>query len=334
MGLFQVNAEGLQSVSPGSFAAEGLLERQDLQQWLRKDPSVLGEQLLVIAEEFHNWEDSKRRIDLLALDVEGNLVVIELKRDEDGGHMELQAIRYAAMISAMQADDVIRTFTEFLKGHAPGTEDQAETRIRQFLEIPVGEPLVISSVPRIILVAADFSLEITTTVLFLIDRSLDIRCVQIVPYKVGETILVDLRQVIPLAQAKEYQVRLRQKQEVANQTSSGGRRELTLKILSKHGLIQKGTEIEIVPDALPTDNGAFDPAIFRARIVDPMRRESVVWPADNNAYSLSRLTYILADQHGMKWLANNIAIHWRIAGQKESMWQQAEHLAAQPTATN
>jgi hypothetical protein len=55
----------------------------------------------VIAEEFSEWEDSRRRIDLLGGDRDGNLVVIELKRTEDGGHMELQAIRYAAMVSAL-----------------------------------------------------------------------------------------------------------------------------------------------------------------------------------------------------------------------------------------
>ena len=42
------------------------------------------------ADEFKEWEDSKRRIDILALDKETNLVVIELKLTEDDGHMELQ----------------------------------------------------------------------------------------------------------------------------------------------------------------------------------------------------------------------------------------------------
>ena len=39
---------------------------------------------LVIADEFSDWEDSRRRIDLLAIDRNANLVVIELKRDEVG----------------------------------------------------------------------------------------------------------------------------------------------------------------------------------------------------------------------------------------------------------
>src|SRR3712207_7624653 len=47
--------------------------------------------------------DSKRRIDLLALDQSGHLVVIELKRTDDGGHMELQALRSEEHTSELQS---------------------------------------------------------------------------------------------------------------------------------------------------------------------------------------------------------------------------------------
>jgi len=47
--------------------------------------------VLVIAEEFDGWDKSRRRIDLLGGDKDANLVVYELKRMEDGGHMDLHA---------------------------------------------------------------------------------------------------------------------------------------------------------------------------------------------------------------------------------------------------
>ncbi|MFG3689544.1 hypothetical protein [Micromonospora sp. NPDC047740] len=37
-------------------------------------------------------------------------MVIELKRTDDGGHMELQALRYAAMVSAMSFDEVAAAY--------------------------------------------------------------------------------------------------------------------------------------------------------------------------------------------------------------------------------
>ncbi|MEO5928432.1 MAG: hypothetical protein ABIR47_00735, partial [Candidatus Kapaibacterium sp.] len=78
-------------VHPGKFADERWRERDDLQPLLRDNSGAIDSELLIISEEFNNWEDSSRRVDLLGLDKSGNLVVIELKRTEDGGHMELQA---------------------------------------------------------------------------------------------------------------------------------------------------------------------------------------------------------------------------------------------------
>jgi RecB family endonuclease NucS len=78
---------------------------------LRDQPDALGEDLKIIAEEFGQWEDSRRRVDLLALDRRGRLVVIELKRGDDGSHMELQALRYAAMISTMTFDEVVEAYS-------------------------------------------------------------------------------------------------------------------------------------------------------------------------------------------------------------------------------
>lgn len=104
--LYEVTDTGLRRREVGKFASLGMYERADLQRLLRQDPTALGEDLLVIAEEFGGWEDSRRRIDLLALDRTGHLVVIELKRTDDGGHMELQALRYAAMGSSMSFEEV------------------------------------------------------------------------------------------------------------------------------------------------------------------------------------------------------------------------------------
>jgi hypothetical protein len=150
MPLFQITEAGIHRVAEVSFAGEGVLERSDIQQWIRKTPSVLGESLLIVSEEFGDWEDSRRRIDLLALDEDGNLIVIELKRTEDGGHMDLQSIRYAAMISAMSFDDVVNTFEEYLAKHEPDQKDQARSRILQFLDLGESDEVEISNSPRII----------------------------------------------------------------------------------------------------------------------------------------------------------------------------------------
>jgi RecB family endonuclease NucS len=92
MAIFEVTPDRLVELPPTSFATHGVRERGDLQRLLRDQAAIIAPDVLVLSEEFGDWEDSKRRIDLLGLDKQANLVVVELKRTDDGGHMELQAI--------------------------------------------------------------------------------------------------------------------------------------------------------------------------------------------------------------------------------------------------
>jgi len=118
MPLYQITDQSFRPIPEASLAEMRIGERTDLQRLLRTQVDVLGDDLYVLTEEFGDWEDSKRRIDLLAIDSEANLVVIELKRTQDGGHMELQAIRYASMVSAMTFERAVSESCWFRKTSA------------------------------------------------------------------------------------------------------------------------------------------------------------------------------------------------------------------------
>jgi hypothetical protein len=224
MPLYEIGEDGLTAHAPTQFAELGLYERGDLQRLLRDDIAVLGTDLLVVAEEFGDWEDARRRIDLLAIDTEGHLTVIELKRTEDGGHMELQALRYAAMVSSMAFEDVASAFATHLSRSMPGEDVNARVELSAFLGVADGDEPVISSEVRIILVSADFGRELMTTVLWLNRfEGLDIRCVQLLPYRVGDHVLVDVRQIVPLPEATDYQVRVRRKERQRERAQRDGR---------------------------------------------------------------------------------------------------------------
>lgn len=224
MPLYEITNNRLTERPAGSFAELRLRERQNLQQMLLADISVLGENLLVIAEEFGQWEDARRRIDILAIDPGGRLVVIELKRNDDGAFMDLQAIRYAAMVSAMDFEQVASTHAKHVSGVMG--PDEARAALEEFIESPDegdDSPPAISTDVRIVLVAADFGRELTTAVLWLNDQGLDVRCVRIVPYDIEGRVLVDVHQVIPLQEATDYQVRLRQKERQRENADRAGR---------------------------------------------------------------------------------------------------------------
>lgn len=207
MPLFQIAEDSLQPVQETSFAEEKVLERKDLQRLLKANITPLGDDLMVIAEEFGDWEESNRRIDLLCLDKQARLVVIELKRTDDGSFMELQAIRYAAMVSSMTLEQAIAAYAQMLGG------DDAETRAKkgvlEFLEIDSTEEAELTSEVRIILVSADFSQELTTSVIWLNKHDLDITCVRLRPYKLAGKLLIDASQIIPLPEAADYEIKVR-----------------------------------------------------------------------------------------------------------------------------
>lgn len=212
MPLYEMTPNSFRSINTASFAEMQVRERDDLQRLLRTQIEVLDDDLYVITEEFGDWDESRRRIDLLAIDRQANLVVIELKRTQDGGHMELQAIRYAAMISAMTFERASQIHSEFLSRMGQSAED-AKERLLSFLNWEEAEEENFGQDVRIILVSEDFGKELTTAVLWLRDRDIDIRCIRLRPYKDGQTQLVDVQQIIPLPEAQEYVIQLKEKEQ-------------------------------------------------------------------------------------------------------------------------
>jgi hypothetical protein len=207
MPIYQVHSDKLHKIEETSFKEAGLQEKRDLQRLLRNQIEVIDPNVLIIAEEFDYFEDSKRRIDLLGIDKDANLVVIELKRTEDGGHMELQALRYAAMVSTITFDKAVSTFAQYLRA-SDETPRDAESELLDFLEWdePVADQF--AQDVRIILASAEFSKEITSTVLWLNDYGIDIRCVRMKPYRDQDRTLIDVEQVIPLPESSDYQIKV------------------------------------------------------------------------------------------------------------------------------
>lgn len=270
MPLFEMTPDSLVQVPSSTFVAEQVLERADLQRLLRARIDAIVDDVLIVSEEFGAFAEARRRIDLLGVDREGHLVVFELKRTEDGGHLELQALRYAAMISAMTFDDLVEHYGRYLSQTEPAAADEARPRLVDWLEDADGENTVLSREVRIVLVAAGFDREITTTVLWLTDLyNLDIRCIRLTPYKVGERLLLDVQQVIPLPEASELTIQLRRRETQARAARGSDGRDWTPYVITTPqgrteplrkrravlamvtGLHAVGVTAELLSDALP-----------------------------------------------------------------------------------
>ena len=184
-----------------SFRDIGVTERDDLERWIAKDPGLLGESLLVITSEFSRFDKSNRRLDILALDSNGSLVVVELKLDASRSLADQQAIRYAAMCSTMTMDDLVEAMA---RSEGCAKEEAAE-KVRSFLR--VDDLPELKGRPRIILAAGSIEdQELTSCVLWLRGFGVDISCVELTPYRVSDSRQVILvpRTIIPVREASDY----------------------------------------------------------------------------------------------------------------------------------
>ena len=209
MSIYKLSNTGIEKVPETTFQSNGILERTHLQNYLRDNIEIVSENTLVISEEFSEWDESRRRIDLLGIDKDANLVIIELKRTESGDHMELQAIRYASMISTINFQKCVDIYQKYLDQR--NIEENAQDNLMDFLEweTPLEEDFALDI--KIVLASADFSKELTTSVMWLIDKGLDIKCVKLKPYVLDKQVLLDINQIIPLPEAESYLIKVKEK---------------------------------------------------------------------------------------------------------------------------
>lgn len=311
-----------------SFVGLNLWERQHIEEWIRKAPDILGEDLLVVSAEFDRFTGSQDRLDILAVDRKGNLVVVEIKRDPFAGYADLQAIRYAAMVSTMTVEKLAPHYLTYLqrdKRDDRVTLETAKNQIVEFVEAEDFEEL--STKPRIILCSEDFSLEVTTTVLWLRQFGVDISCVRFTPYQVGEKVIIVPTKTIPLQTAEQFQVDIQRKQEDRAQEGGKRKRARSLQILLENGVIKGGEHIYLkngLPSHVKYREG--DPTFSAVLTGKDGRSNAVRWDKDQQEYSISTLTWnIFRDLHPDKKDPGGVNGNWHwVLENGENLWDLAE----------
>ncbi len=139
-----------------SLIEAGLKERMDIQEMIHRCPepffTEMGESLLLVGQEVRPTDFVDDRIDLLAIDPQGNSVVIEIKRGTNKLNL-LQGLTYASMIAKW---DSARLLEECSKQRSQSIEE-VEEWIEGFLEV---DPDNLNQSQRVILLADAFDYEI------------------------------------------------------------------------------------------------------------------------------------------------------------------------------
>jgi hypothetical protein len=231
MFLIDKTSNSIKAITEKTFLELGFKERSHLQEWIAKNPQALGEKLLIIQKEFSEFIDTYERLDLLAIDKAGNLVIIENKLDDSGRDVTWQALKYASYCSALKKEQIRSIFQSYLDAVEPGTN--AEQKINEFLSVNDFSDVVLNQnlTQRIILVSANFRKEVTSTVLWLMNFKLQIQCFKATPYELNGQQFLTITQIIPTKDAQDYIISMNSKaqEEFSQEGAIKQRHKLRLK---------------------------------------------------------------------------------------------------------
>lgn len=88
-----------------------LNDESRLEALIVEDPNMLGRDLLIVGQQVRTA--SGNRLDLLGIDVDGDLHIIELKRDRTPRDVVAQALDYASWVRDLSYEDIVNIFEEF-----------------------------------------------------------------------------------------------------------------------------------------------------------------------------------------------------------------------------
>lgn len=210
MFLIDKDNNKLTQIVKTTFHELGFKEREHLQEWIAKTPSCLDEELLIIQKEFNGFDGTNERLDLLALDSSGALVIIENKLDDTGKDVTWQALKYVSYCSTLSKTQIISIYQDFLDKQGKG--EKAEDKLVEFFEgKSIDEIELNEQDQRMILVAGNFRKEVTSTVMWMINHNISVKCFKATPYQHGKELLLDIEQIIPVKEATDYYIKMADK---------------------------------------------------------------------------------------------------------------------------
>ncbi len=252
------------NIEPTTFKMLNLKER-DIEEFLRRNINIIFEDeetLIVVGQQVRT---AARGIsDLTAIDSEGSLVLIEIKRDVNDikGRVEafeFQAIRYAASYAKIQTPEEIveLVYSTYIEKHKSEYDlgeltptERARRDLDQFLKN--NDALrTFNGKQRILLVASSFDDQTLSAVAWLISNNVDISCFTITPVIIGRQNFLQIDKILPPAALDEFYVGLAHTSPIGQPSTiigKGGRKKTFLPRMNKlfeWGLIKSGVKIKI-----------------------------------------------------------------------------------------
>jgi len=194
-----------QAMTPLRLESEDLLEEQ-----IAKDSSILNEHWLLIGRQVHT--DFGKRIDLLAIDASGSIIVIELKKHKAPRDVVAQTIDYAAWVESLPSECLVQIYAEYAEkwNLASGSLDEA---FQEKFGAPLSEADINSS-HQMVIVAAELDASTERIINYLNDKaSVAINAVFFSAFQDGEHRYLSRSWMIDPIETEEHAANTRQKGE-------------------------------------------------------------------------------------------------------------------------
>jgi alkylated DNA nucleotide flippase Atl1 len=316
--MFTVDGTVASPAVPITLADAGMREREHLQEWIVANPAILGDDIRIVTFEFDRWlsgsadSDPRDRLDVLGLDPSGTLVVAELKRDRAAATVEMQALKYAAMVSRFTGETLAAAHAAHLT-RQQGRSITAEEALAELEEHAGGEldPTVLRR-PRIVLVASEFPRTTTATCVWLSEMMGDdaVTLVRYQAYRAGSEVVVTTSQLWPIATVEDFTVspRLVEAREAARSRAQRRRATSAVARLVEADALEAGTVLRLRPttEVDAEVRGAIEvwvaeePARGRAAWTG-QSPDALRWEADARTYTPGGLArHIIAEAAGVE----------------------------------
>lgn len=174
------------------------------------DAVLPDESLLVVGQQTR--DANNKRSDLIAVDEDGGLVLIEIKRDAADAKarsepFESQALRYVAALATIRSVDdlILRIYVPYLErwrdefpeiGALQPRELAYRKLVDEFLK-PNKALDTFNARQRIVLAASDFDAETLSASAWLAANGIPIRCVRVNPVRAGEGLFLQPEELVP-----------------------------------------------------------------------------------------------------------------------------------------
>lgn len=167
----------------------GISLEKNLEDLLEQDVTVIGDDLLVISRQVITGFG--KFIDLLCLNGDGNLVVVELKKDEAPRETMAQALEYASWVDDLSYDEIEEIANDYFRSKNTTLEEAFNMKFGKEL------PDTLNESHEILIVASDLDDQSERVIGYLSQYGIKINAVKLNYFKLGERKLVRRTLLIP-----------------------------------------------------------------------------------------------------------------------------------------